>query len=386
MRKRVVVGLVALALVVVATAGGLFAWRWLSTSTYQEAVATMPASTLRATYTDWAQVRTLLGATSLGEGSTTRDVNGFLDDAYRADLISTSAVSGATYAMARRYGFSPLDADWEMFGQSREGAVAVMRLPESVDFGGIERNLRTLGYDPPDEGAGSGQVWAGSADLVAQIDPSLTPVQQNVVVLEDEQVVLLSDSASYASSAADVVRGSADSLADATVDATDNATGGATSGGDGDAAGAGDGVGDGAGDLAEVADEPVSAVMWASDFACEALSMASADEEDQTVADQLVSDAGGVSPLSGLVMAHQPDRGLVVGMHFESSDQAKDNLRPRTELAAGEAVGQGGEFSDRFDITTAETNGANVVLHLDPRDDEALLSDLSQGPVLFATC
>lgn len=362
MRKRVVVGLVALALVVVVAAGGLFAWRWLSDSAYEQAVATMPASTLRATYTDWAQIRTLQDGTSLGSGSTSREVDGFLDRAYRADLISTSAVYGATYAMGRRYGFSPLDATWEMYGQSREGAVAVMKLPESVDLSGIERDLRALGYDVPADGAGSGQVWAGSVDLVAQIDGSLSPVLQNVVVLEEERVVLMSDNTAYASKSADVVRGSADSLADAS---------------------------DGVSDLAGIADEPVSAVMWASDFACEALSMTSADEEDQAVADQLLAEAGDVSPLSGLVMAHQPDRSLVVGMHFESAGQAEENLRPRANLAAGEAVGQGGVFSERFDITTAKSTGSNVVLDLEPAGADAestLLSDLSKGPVLFATC
>jgi hypothetical protein len=354
-QKRVVVGVTALALVVVASAAVL-AWRWIGTTDYEDAVNTMPASTLRATYTDWAQVRAQLD-TALDAGTSAAEVSKFLDEAFRADLVSTSAVSGSTQAMARRYGYSPLDATWEMFGQSREGAVVVMRLPEDADFPGIERNLRTLGYEAPSDGAGAGEVWSGSVDLVAQIDESLTPVMQNVVVLEDERLVLMSDSAEYASAAA---RGD-DSLLDA----------------------------DSVGDLAGIADEPVSAVLWASDFACSALSMASADEEDQATAEQLVSEAGGVSPLSGLVMAQQPDRDVVVGMAFESSDQAESNLRPRTELASGEAVGQGGTFADRFSITRARTTGADVVLDLSPAGDPSestLLSDLSSGPVLFATC
>jgi hypothetical protein len=359
--SRVVVGLIALALVLAVAAGGLFAWRWLSKTDYEKAVASLPAETLRATYTDWASVRSLADGSSLNASSSVTEVDEFLDRAYERDLISTSAIYGSTHAMAREYGFSPLDTSWEMYGQSREGAVVVLRLPESADFAGVERSLGTLGYDAPPDGAGTGQVWAGSADLVAQIDPSLTPVLQNVVVLADEQTVLLSDNAAYASAAADVVRGDADSLASS----------------------------EGAEDLAGVADEPVSAVLWASDFACEALSMSSADEEDQAVADELVGDAGEVNPLSGLVMAHQPDRSLVVGMHFESSDQAEANLRPRAELASGEAVGQGGLFPDRFRIESARTTGPNVVLTFEPTSDgreSTLLSDLSQGPVLFATC
>lgn len=148
-----------------------------------------------------------------------------------------------------------------MYGQSREGVVVAMALPESVDLGEVERNLDTLGYDAPaggagSGGAGSGGVWAGSADLVAQIDPALTPVLQSVVVLPEERMVLMSDSAAYASSSAEVVRGESGSL--------------------------GEGA-EGVQDLADLAVEPVSAVLFASDFACEALSMSSADEEDQVL-------------------------------------------------------------------------------------------------------
>ena len=182
MQKRVVVS-VAIALAGAVAVGAWFGWRAMSSTSYEQAVALLPESTLRATYTDWASVRELADGAGLGSDSTTRDVANFLSRAYDLDLTSTSAVVDSTYAMNRRYGFSPIDAEWEMFGQSREGAVAVMRFGDSVDLEGVERNLRSLGYEPPADGAGSGGVWAGSADLVATIDPSLTPVLQNVVVL-----------------------------------------------------------------------------------------------------------------------------------------------------------------------------------------------------------
>ncbi|HSE70483.1 MAG TPA: hypothetical protein VLA97_06970 [Nocardioidaceae bacterium] len=356
MHRRVVVGIVALALVLVA---GLAAWRLWPRSAFEEAVAVMPQSTLRATWTDWAQVRTEADGTSLDAGSSSRDVANFLSSAYDQDLTSTSAVADSTYAMARRFGFSPVDATWEMYGQAREGAVVALRFGDEVDLAGVERNLRRLGYTPPADGAGAGGVWAGSADLVAQIDPTLTPVLQNVVVLPEEGLVLLSDNAAYASSAADTATGDADSLADV----------GGTTG------------------LADAAGEPVSAVLYASDFACEALSMAAADEEDQAVAEELVAQSGGVSPLAGLVIALDADRSMTVAMHFESGDQAEENLRPRLDLASGEAVGQGGTFADRFRVEEARTDGSRIVMDLRPASgEEALLSDLTQGPVLFATC
>lgn len=359
MPRRVVVIVLAVALLVAVAAGGWLGWRAWQRTALEEAVGTLPDSTLRATWTDWGQVRSLAGGSSLGSSSSTRDVARFVERAYDQDLTSTSAVVDATYVMERRYGFSPMDASWELYGQSREGAVAVMHFGDAVDLDGVERNLRRLGYTPPSGGAGSGGVWAGSADLVATIDPALTPVMQNVVVLPDERLVLLSDSQSYASVAASSATGSTDGL---------------------------DSV-SGVSSLAQVAGEPASAVLLASDFACEAAGMATADEEDQAAAEELISSAGGVSPLAGLVVALDPDRSLTVGMHFESSSQASDDLRPRLRLASGEAPGQGGTFAERFRVAEAVSDGNEIVLDLRPVDPDApLLSDLTQGPLIFASC
>jgi hypothetical protein len=353
-----VVAAAALA-VLAAVAGAWFGWRAAAGTAYAQAVATMPDETLRATYTDWAGVRSAAGGDALGAASTAREVERFLADAYEQDLTSTSAVVGSTYAMERLFGFSPLTATWEMYGQSRAGAVVVLRFGESVDLAGAERNLRSLGYRPPAEGAGQGGVWEGSVDLVARLDRALTPVFQNVVVLPEEGLVLLSDGSLYAGSSAAVVAGDAASLASVA----------------------------GVEGLAEAAGEPVSAVLWARDFACEALGMADASDEDRALAEQLLAQAGGVSPLTGVVLALQPDRSLLVGMHFESADQASEDLRPRVELATGEAAGQGGSFGERFRVVEAVADGQLLVMDLEPvAADLPLLSDLSAGPLLFASC
>lgn len=356
MRRRVVVLLAVVALVAVAV-GGWLGWRAMSGTTYERAVAMLPDSTLRATWTDWESVRALADGPS-GRASA-GDVDRFLSRAYDLDLTSTSAVVDSTFVLSREFGFSPLDATWELFGQSREGAAVLLGMPESVDLADVERRLEDLGYSEPADGAGSGGVWAGSADLLATIDGSLTPVLQNVVVLPEERVVLLSDNQAYASSSAEAVTGAADGL---------------------------DSV-DGVPALSSAAGEPASAVLFASDFACEALNMSQADDSDQAVAGDLIETAGGVHPLAGLVMALQPDRSLVVGMHFESSSQASDDLRPRAELAAGDAPGQGGSFAERFRVVEAAADGNEIVMELEPVDrGSSLLSDLSQGPVLFAAC
>ncbi|MGN6132051.1 MAG: hypothetical protein ACTHOK_17045 [Nocardioidaceae bacterium] len=358
MRRRVVVLVVVLLLVV--AAGGLMAWRALGRpSTYEQALGTLPEPTLRVTFTDWAVARERAGGTALGAASSRAKVEAFVNRAYDRDLTSTSALTDSTYVLAQRYGVSPLDAQWEILGQSREGQVDVMRVDDSVDLAGVERSLRTLGYAPPSGGSGTGGTWVGSSNLVAGIDSELTPIEQNVVVLADKHLVLMSDSADYVTAAADVARGSASSVLDVP----------------------------GVASLGSIAREPVNAVLWASTFACEDLSMGAADSEDQRVGDQLVAKAGGITPLSGLVMARQPSGDLVVGMHFETSEQASRNLQARVDLAAGPAPGQGGSFRDRFRVTSGERSGSDVVLTLAPKPGrDAVLSDISEGPMLFATC
>lgn len=357
MHTRVVVYVAGL--VVVAALAGVVAWRLLdATSTYEQALEALPKTTLRTTYTAWSEVRASARGSSLDAGSSKAGVQSFLDRAYDQDLTSGSAVAESTYALQEKYGFSPLDARWEAFGQGREGQVDVMRLDDGVDLDGVERALRRLGYAAPSSGSGNGGTWVGGPDLVARIDAELTPVQQNVAVLGDDHLVLMSDNAAYLSAATSVAKGSADPLTDD----------------------------EGVRSLAEAAGDPVVATQWTSTFACEDLSMGEADEEDQRVGERLVARAGDISPLEGVLMAQHTDRSLVFGLHFETSDQASRNLQPRVDLASGPAPGQGGSFDERFTITSGEADGQDVVLRARPRPRDSQLSDVSSGPVLFATC
>jgi hypothetical protein len=342
------VGVLALALVAVVM------WRVLGTqSDYERALSLAPADTLRATYTDWASVRDAVGGTTLGRSASRQQVQAFLDRAYDRDLLAASGIDESTYALQRHYGFSPLEAHWELLGQGPSGQVDVLRLGEDVDLAAVERSLQRLGY--ADEGEGT---WLGSADLVAGIDGELSPVQQNFVVLPDERLVLMSDSGDYVRAAADVVRRGARSLLDT----------------------------EGVSRMAAAAGDPVTATLWASTFACEDLRMGQADEEDQRVADQLVETVGGLHPLLGMVMARQAGDRVVVAMNYETEEQAGEDLQARVDLASGDAPGQGGSFTDRFTVTDGRSTGRLVVLTLRAQPGADLLGDLGQGPVLFAAC
>jgi hypothetical protein len=349
----VVVGVLVVALAVVITTRLVF-----RKSPYEQAIQWLPQSSLRVSFTDWSKVRTIAGGTALGARSAKGQVTGFLNRAYDQDLTTASALSDSTYTLIHKFGFSPLDAQWEIYGQSRQGSVDVLQLDDSVNLAPVERDLRRLGYRPPAGGPGTGGTWVGSPDLIAGIDTALTPVEQNVTVLPDQHVVLMSDSPSYAETSANVITGDAPSVADV----------------------------DGVSDLVGASEDPVNSVLWARDFACADLSMGDAGAEDQRVGDQLVRRAGGITPLTGLMMAQQANRDLVVGMRFESSDEASANLQPRVDLASGAAPGQGGTFRERFSITKAQADGQDVVMRFRPRNRESLLSDISTGPVLFATC
>ena len=49
-------------------------------------------------------------------------------------------------------------------------------------------------------------------------------------------------------------------------------------------------------------------------------------------------------------------------------------------------VQPGGDFGDRFELASATAEGRSVILDLEPGEGEYVLSDLSSGPLLFATC
>ena len=115
--------------------------------------------------------------------------------------------------------------------------------------------------------------------------------------------------------------------------------------------------------------------------------MAQADEADQGAADQLVAAAGRGQPADRL-----RDRAPAGRRAYWSRCPSRTTTRPAAtptaaaELAAGPAPGQGGDFADRFELGQVTADGRVVTLRLDPVEGTRVLSDLSTGPVLFATC
>lgn len=350
MRRAVTVVAVVAVLLLVAGAG----YRWYRASQQTEftrAVATAPAGAERLSWTDWAAVRRELGV-SLSASASSAELTDFLDRGYDADLTSTSALVQSAPVLQERFGFSPASAEWELFSQSVDGAVITLRLPDETDFDDLGDRLEGLGYRRPSAPTG---VWAAGPDGLSAISAELTPELGYLALDADEHLVLASDKRAYLETA---VRA-------------------ATQGGD---------RVEGLAEVAQATGEPLSAAVYTGDYACGALAMAQADADDQAAAAQLVATAGTVDPYAAFAMSAQPDGHVRVVLEFADDDQARTNADSRSVLATGPAVGQGGDYADRFSLESAEADGSLVTLDLLPVEGQYVLSDLSTGPVLFATC
>ncbi len=350
-RLTVVAGAaLVLALVAAATVVGVRWWQDRNRTDLERALGYAPSGTVRFSWTDWADVRSKLKS-DVDADSSPEDVESFLNDGYDADLTSGSAMVESASLLQERFGFSPADVEWELLGQSPAGSVLVLGLPDSLDVGELGDTLASLGYARPDDDTG---VWTGGEELLARIGAggTISPQFQNLALDPDDHLLLASDSTSY-------LRG---------VDGGDDLDD------------------EGLRDVADAIGEPLSAAVYTGDFACKSLAMAQADEEDQSAADQLVAQTGGVDPMTGFAMAAEPDGQVLVAMSFENDDQARRNADSRARLAAGAAPGQGGDFADRFELGKVTADGRVVTMRLEPVEDSAVLSDLSTGPVLFATC
>jgi hypothetical protein len=357
--RRLVIAALAIVLVAGLVAGlvvvGAVVWKRTHRTDLEQALGLVPASSQRVSFTDWAVVRQRLKA-HLGDTPDQKAIESLTQKAYDSDYGAASSIDESAAALQENFGFGPATAQWEVYAQGKQGATMVLKVAKGADFDVLADNLRSAGYDAPKPDDG---VWQGGVDLVAGLDPTISPELQYVALLADRGLVVTSDTAEYAASAAKVASGEGSSFAGV------------------------DGVSDLAGRLGDTA----NAMLWGKDFACSDLSMSQADEDAQENAEAKVRQAGGVTPLAGLAMAMLPDRTLRVAAHFEDSDQAEENLRPRARLAVGEAVGRGGSFSDDFTLIHSKAKGSDVVLDLRPKTKTGyVLSALYDGPVLFATC
>ena len=109
-----------------------------------QALDTVPQATLTANFTDWAQVRGVLDMPDVATGSAA-DREAFALAAYEQDLSTASSLAASIDGMAESYGWSVLNAEWEMFAQAREGAVSVVALAPDADVDDVTSGLERIG-------------------------------------------------------------------------------------------------------------------------------------------------------------------------------------------------------------------------------------------------
>jgi hypothetical protein len=343
-------------LVLATVAVGLVASRaFHHDSRVERALDTLPGQTLVANFTDWDAVRSEIDS-DVSSRSDLRARRDLLDTAYDRDYTTTSVLNVFDVDMAPTYGWTVLDSEWEMYGQSKDGAVDVVAMSGDFDFAAADDTLATLGYGPPDDNG----VRVADDQTLASIATGLTPQLSAIAVLPDEGLIVMSDAAAYAGMTVQTISGNDDSLLDA----------------------------EGVAELAAPLDDSsVSVLLDAGSYACTATGFDDADPAQQALARQRMDAAGGVAPVDGLARSVDADSTLTVVMQFDSGSTAASQLEVRQELAKGEAPDQGGTFEERFSIEGADTSGTTVVLTLQPRSpDTQLLRDLGRGGLLFAAC
>lgn len=340
---------VALVIVAVAVVIGIRWWRDENRTDLERAMSMAPQDGEQLSWTDWAGVRDELDL-DLGDDPSGDDITEMLDRGFEADLTQTTALGDSAVQMQAVYGFSPATLDWEMFSQSEQGAVVMMHLPESADIDAIRDTLAEAGYAEPESDTG---VWVGGVELLAQIG-GVTPELNHVVVDEDRRLILSSDEPGY--------------LEDAAADARDE---------DGPAS---------MDDVVAASGEPLAAAIYTGDHACAKLAMSQADPIDQDQADELIQDAGEVNPITGFAIGVRRSGDVRVAMSFETDDQARTNADTRAKLASGPAPGEGGEFTELFELGDVTADGDLVTMELEPVEGRYVFSALKDGPVLFATC
>ncbi|HWJ11104.1 MAG TPA: hypothetical protein VNS46_17120 [Nocardioides sp.] len=315
----------------------------------ETALALAPESSLRYTWTDWAAVRDELGA-DLSADSSGADVDAFLLEAYDRDLSDTTALDDSAATTQEELGFSPATLDWELFAQGEDGAVVAMGLPDDVDLDRLRERLRDAGFSEPDDADG---VWFAGADGLEALSGPVTPELGALQIDEDAGILYGSDDQRYLRDRADLARGERD---------------------------------DAVAEAAAAAGTPLGAVVYTGEHVCGELAMNQADPADRTRAAELIEEAGGVHPLTGFAMAAEPGGDVRVALVLDDDGQARADADSRSRLAAGPAPGQGGTFPERFELGKVVADGKVVTMELAPVDDSPVLSDLSTGPVLFASC
>ena len=109
--------------------------------------------------------------------------------------------------MQDELGLSPATLDWELLAQSADGAVEMLGVGDDLASTTSPSGSPRSGWAEPEDEDG---VWVGGPDVLVGVGSGLTPELQHFVLLPDRGLVLASDQAPYLEQVMEVVDGDAD--------------------------------------------------------------------------------------------------------------------------------------------------------------------------------
>ena len=261
---------------------------------------------------------------------------------------------------SRRFGFSPADVDWELFSQCTAGAVLIVGLPDGVDFDELGDGFEALGYErPATRTRASGTAGRGACSPASS---RREPDARSSSTSPSTPTTTCCSPATAARTCETAVRRPRTT--------TWTTPGLPTT-------------------WPRRSGEPLSAAVYTGDYACKALAMAQADEDDQSTADRAGRRGGHGRPDDRRSRwRSSPAARCGWRMAFENDDQARTNADSRADAGrrarrpARAATSPTGSPSVRSPPTASWSRST-----CEPASRTATCSrDLSTGPVLFATC
>lgn len=354
----IVVGVLVL---IGAAVGGARWWNDTHPTGIEGAIAALPASATTMQFTDWSQVRIQLRVL---QGQEVKSMGNWLDTS-TYDPNSPSAVALSTLSatsiinnpddaanMQKQFGVSPANLQWEAYGSLPNGGVEVLSTNATVDLAAVRAKLAKAGYVQAESG-----MWSladGSA---------LLPDFTNIALFPDQHLMLASASSAALTATMQSVEGKTAHLNSVTS----------------------------LGNLVGNLGQPIAADVWVRDSVCgdTKISYSAQGYPDPSVQQQIstaINQAGGLTPLNGFALTLNTDSTVTAAAQFDSNAAAQRDLKPRTALASGPTYVSSDNYAQEFSILSADTKNATILLNLQPVEGDAILSQLVQGAIIFASC
>lgn len=354
MRLRFVLSWVLAPLLVigVALAGGY----WVSgrvgdtRSSLTSALDSLPADTLVAGFTDWANIRERL---DVGEASTAAGRATLNDDAALRDLSTRSVIGRFVEEMHDSFGWSVADLEWEVYGQAADGAAMVGRFDSAVSLSDVRGALRNLGYTQ------DGRVWSSSESTPTTGDLSSTLA--SIAIVPAKRLVVAAARPTYVMTVLRAIDRDDPSLLSVSP----------------------------VSEVAQALAGSDAAMIQSGPFACAGATLGKLSADVQAQAEAAIARTGDLADFTfagrGLTDLANDNQRLKFAMGFDSPSQAATQLTTRKALARGAFIGGSGRVEDSLQLTGSRVEGSTATLQFD-HDPVSATYMGGLGPVLFASC